>query len=361
MDDAPSIATITEGGDRMKFSISLPTGFEGVMYPVPFVDPSDFVRMAQLCEKLGYHSVWGNDHIQSQHYVRELYPEFAAQLLRAADGAVVLRRGDDDARGRHRARRAADARSVLARQDRGHHRPALQRPADPGAGHRRLSRGVRRLGAAARAQGAARRDDGRGPRADAAPVHRAAGHARGQVLRRQGHRDVSQAQARSLRAVARRAQQGDHRAHGAPRHRLAAGLAAVARARRVDQDPEGPRRRARPRSEGDRDRAAVLGDHRQDAGGGREALHGVGPGRAPQVARLHRPRPLQAGRGQPRRLARPDPREGRGPAQDRRRPRLRPDDPGRTRWPSSRTRWSGSPRRCCSQSCQARRRRCRNP
>ena len=58
----------------MKFSISLPTGFEGVMYPVPFVDPSDFVRMAKLCEKLGYHSVWGNDHIQSQHYVRELYP-----------------------------------------------------------------------------------------------------------------------------------------------------------------------------------------------------------------------------------------------------------------------------------------------
>src|SRR5262245_58080271 len=59
----------------MKFSISLPTGFEGVMYPVPFVDPSDFVRMAQLCERLGYHSVWGNDHIQSQHYVRELYPD----------------------------------------------------------------------------------------------------------------------------------------------------------------------------------------------------------------------------------------------------------------------------------------------
>jgi probable F420-dependent oxidoreductase len=59
----------------MKFSISLPTGFEGVMYPIPFVDPSDFVRMARLCERLGYHSVWGNDHIQSQNYVRELYPD----------------------------------------------------------------------------------------------------------------------------------------------------------------------------------------------------------------------------------------------------------------------------------------------
>ncbi|MBV8193777.1 MAG: LLM class flavin-dependent oxidoreductase [Alphaproteobacteria bacterium] len=61
----------------MKFSISLPTGFEGVMYPIPFVEPSDFVRLAQLCERLGYDSVWGNDHITSQHYVRELYPDRA--------------------------------------------------------------------------------------------------------------------------------------------------------------------------------------------------------------------------------------------------------------------------------------------
>ncbi len=58
----------------MKFSISLPTCFEGVMYPIPFVEPGDFVRMAQLCEKLGYHSVWGNDHIQTQDYVRGLFP-----------------------------------------------------------------------------------------------------------------------------------------------------------------------------------------------------------------------------------------------------------------------------------------------
>jgi probable F420-dependent oxidoreductase len=58
----------------MKFSVSLPTGFEGVMYPVPFVAPEDFVRVAVNCEKLGYHSVWGNDHITTQHYVRELFP-----------------------------------------------------------------------------------------------------------------------------------------------------------------------------------------------------------------------------------------------------------------------------------------------
>ena len=58
----------------MKFSISLPTGFEGVMYPIPFVEPQDFVRLAVKCEKLGYHSVWGNDHITTQDYVRGLFP-----------------------------------------------------------------------------------------------------------------------------------------------------------------------------------------------------------------------------------------------------------------------------------------------
>ena len=59
----------------MRFSICLPTGFEGVMYPIPFVAPGDFVRLAKRCEALGYHSVWGNDHITTQHYVRELFPD----------------------------------------------------------------------------------------------------------------------------------------------------------------------------------------------------------------------------------------------------------------------------------------------
>lgn len=58
----------------MKFSISLPTGFEGVMYPIPFVAPEDFVRLAVMCERLGYQSVWGNDHITTQEYVRALFP-----------------------------------------------------------------------------------------------------------------------------------------------------------------------------------------------------------------------------------------------------------------------------------------------
>lgn len=59
----------------MKFSVCLPTGFEGVMHPVPFVQPEDFVRLGQAAERLGYDSAWGNDHITTQHYVHDLFPD----------------------------------------------------------------------------------------------------------------------------------------------------------------------------------------------------------------------------------------------------------------------------------------------
>jgi len=58
----------------MKFSVCLSTGFEGVMYPIPFAGPEDFIRQAIRCEELGYDSVWGNDHITTQNYVRDLFP-----------------------------------------------------------------------------------------------------------------------------------------------------------------------------------------------------------------------------------------------------------------------------------------------
>jgi probable F420-dependent oxidoreductase len=58
----------------MKFSVSLTTGFEGVMVPIPFASPADLIRQAQLCERLGYDSVWGNDHITTQAYVKQLHP-----------------------------------------------------------------------------------------------------------------------------------------------------------------------------------------------------------------------------------------------------------------------------------------------
>jgi probable F420-dependent oxidoreductase len=58
----------------VKFSVCLPTGFEGVMHPIPFVNATDFVTLGQATERLGYDSAWANDHITTQRYVRELYP-----------------------------------------------------------------------------------------------------------------------------------------------------------------------------------------------------------------------------------------------------------------------------------------------
>jgi probable F420-dependent oxidoreductase len=58
----------------MKFSVCLSTGYEGLAYPIPFCAPQDLVKTSQLCEKLGYDAVWGNDHMTTQHYVRELFP-----------------------------------------------------------------------------------------------------------------------------------------------------------------------------------------------------------------------------------------------------------------------------------------------
>lgn len=43
------------------------------MHPIPFARPGDFVRLGQLCEQLGYWAIWGNDHITTQRYVRDLH------------------------------------------------------------------------------------------------------------------------------------------------------------------------------------------------------------------------------------------------------------------------------------------------
>jgi probable F420-dependent oxidoreductase len=68
----------------MIVSAGLPTCMEGMMYPVPFATAEDLVRIAQHAEKLGYHSVWGNDHMTTQRYVREEFdapPNFWEPLM----------------------------------------------------------------------------------------------------------------------------------------------------------------------------------------------------------------------------------------------------------------------------------------
>ncbi|MDL2213946.1 LLM class flavin-dependent oxidoreductase [Clostridia bacterium OttesenSCG-928-O13] len=59
---------------KIRFGVGIPTGEEGLMYPVPFASAQDNVRMAQAAEKMGFDSVWGNDHVLTQKYVREEFP-----------------------------------------------------------------------------------------------------------------------------------------------------------------------------------------------------------------------------------------------------------------------------------------------
>lgn len=59
----------------MRFGLAVPTGTEGMIYPVPYADPAQAVELAVLAERLGYDSVWGNDHISTQSYVRRDYAD----------------------------------------------------------------------------------------------------------------------------------------------------------------------------------------------------------------------------------------------------------------------------------------------
>jgi len=68
----------------MLVSVGLPTCMEGMMYPVPFATPEQVIEIALWAEQLGYHSVWGNDHMTTQKYVREAFaqpPNFWEPLI----------------------------------------------------------------------------------------------------------------------------------------------------------------------------------------------------------------------------------------------------------------------------------------
>src|SRR5438045_2322065 len=90
---------------EMFVGMSIPTCKEGLSLPTPFCSPEQVVRMCIRAEALGYHSVWGNDHITPPKYVRDDYPEppnfyeplitlaFAAQAtssLRLGTSVLVL-------------------------------------------------------------------------------------------------------------------------------------------------------------------------------------------------------------------------------------------------------------------------------
>lgn len=79
----------------MRFSVQLPTCTEGLVNPVPFVRPADFVRLAQQAERLGYDGVWGNDHVTAAPYVRAKWsdpPSFYEVLVTLATVGAHTRR-----------------------------------------------------------------------------------------------------------------------------------------------------------------------------------------------------------------------------------------------------------------------------
>src|SRR5262245_55565497 len=65
------------GGSAMplRFGVHIPTCIEVMMYPVPFARPEDILPTAQLAERVGFDSVWGNDHMTTQRYVQREWPE----------------------------------------------------------------------------------------------------------------------------------------------------------------------------------------------------------------------------------------------------------------------------------------------
>lgn len=71
----------------IRFGLGIATGTEGLMYPIPYSSAREVVDIAILAEKLGFDSVWGNDHVQTQEYVYEefkQYPRYYAPLMELA-------------------------------------------------------------------------------------------------------------------------------------------------------------------------------------------------------------------------------------------------------------------------------------
>lgn len=88
-----------------RFGLGVPTATEGMMYPVPYASIEQAVELAVVAERLGFDSVWGNDHVSTQAYVRAEFadpPNFYDPLtylayvaastttLRLATGILVL-------------------------------------------------------------------------------------------------------------------------------------------------------------------------------------------------------------------------------------------------------------------------------
>ncbi|MDY7090104.1 MAG: TIGR03619 family F420-dependent LLM class oxidoreductase [Actinomycetota bacterium] len=57
----------------MRYGLGVPTGTEGLMYAVPYAGIDQAVALAVKAEDFGFESVWGNDHVTTQRYVRDSF------------------------------------------------------------------------------------------------------------------------------------------------------------------------------------------------------------------------------------------------------------------------------------------------
>lgn len=72
---------------KIKFGLAIPTGTEGLMVNLPYASARDVVELSVFAEKVGFDSVWGNDHIHSQQYVLKEFgqePRYYSPLLELA-------------------------------------------------------------------------------------------------------------------------------------------------------------------------------------------------------------------------------------------------------------------------------------
>ena len=78
----------------VKFGVSIPTGREGLMVPTGFASRETIIEAGKRAEELGYYSVWGNDHITTQNYIRDVRPKpsFYEPLISLAAVAAVTKK-----------------------------------------------------------------------------------------------------------------------------------------------------------------------------------------------------------------------------------------------------------------------------
>lgn len=59
----------------VKFGIQVPAGREGIYMPSGFSTPDQLMSLFTLAEGLGFHSAWGNDHLNTPRGARYRYPK----------------------------------------------------------------------------------------------------------------------------------------------------------------------------------------------------------------------------------------------------------------------------------------------